>query len=203
MLLKNLGSVLYFGRDNCLYSNKIKALLQKKAKKLYYFKSKKIGEKINKKYLKLEYDYIFCFRSYYIIKKNLLNRIKKVAINFHPGPPEYRGTGCVNYAIYNKSKFYGCTAHLINEKIDNGKILDVKRFNIGKTETVEQVLSKTYKIMAIQAELLINKIYQDPKVLQKIIKKNNRKFKWSKKIKKLKELDKFYKINKNIKKINF
>ena len=61
----------------------------------------------------------------------LLKKVNKAAINFHPGPPEYRGTGCVNYALYENSKFYGCTAHLINEKVDNGKIIDVKKFNIN------------------------------------------------------------------------
>ena len=202
MLKKNLGSVLFFGRDDCFHSNRIKILLKQKAKKFYYFKSRKIGEKINKRYLKLNYDYIFCFRSYYILKKNLLTRIKKAAINFHPGPPEYRGTGCVNYAIYNNSKFYGCTAHLINEKVDNGKILDVKKFNISNKETVEQVLSKTYKIMATQAKSLINKINLEPEVLKKKIKRN-KKLNWSKKIKTLKQLDQFYEISKNIRKDDF
>ena len=52
-------------------------------------------------------------------------------INFHPGPPERRGIGCTNYAIYEKSKNYGVTLHEINEKIDSGNILKVKRFKIN------------------------------------------------------------------------
>ena len=124
------------GRSRCSYSKKIKNFLKNKSKKFYYFESKKFGEKINKKYLKLNYDYIFCFRSFYILKNNILKKVNNAAINFHPGPPEYRGTGCVNYALYKNSKFYGCTALLINEKVDNGKIIDIKKFSISKKNSV-------------------------------------------------------------------
>ena len=199
---KNLGVVLFMGRNKCPYSKKIKNLLKKKSKKLYYFESNKIGEKINNKYLKLNYDYIFCFRSFYILKKNILKKVKKAAINFHPGPPEYCATGCVNYAVYENSKFYGCTAHLINEKVDNGKIIDVKKFNISRQDSISKILNKTYKVMFIQAISLINQIKINSNFIENQIKKN-KKIKWSNKIKKIKDLDKFYIINKNIKKKDF
>ena len=190
------------GRSKCPYSKKIKNLLKKKSKKLYYFESNKIGEKINNEYLKLNYDYIFCFRSFYILKKNILKKVKKAAINFHPGPPEYRATGCVNYAVYENSKFYGCTAHLINEKVDNGKIIDVKKFSINRKDNISKILNKTYKVMSSQAISLINQIKINPNFIKNQIEKN-KKIKWSNKIKKIKDLDKFYIINKNIKKKDF
>jgi methionyl-tRNA formyltransferase len=199
---KTLGVVLFMGRKKCPYSKKIKDLLKKRSKKLYYFESNKIGEKINNKYLKLNYDYIFCFRSFYILKKKILKKVKKAAINFHPGPPEYRGTGCVNYAVYKNSKFYGCTAHLINEKVDNGKIIDVKKFSIHKKDDISKILNKTYKVMFAQAISLINQIKINFNFIDKQIKKN-KKIKWSNKIKKIKDLDKFYIIDKNIKKKDF
>ena len=199
---KTLGVVLFMGRGKCPYSKKIKNLLKKKSKKLYYFESNKIGEKINNEYLKLNYDYIFCFRSFYILKKNILKKVKKAAINFHPGPPEYRATGCVNYAVYENSKFYGCTAHLINEKVDNGKIIDVKKFSINRKDNISKILNKTYKVMSSQAISLINQIKINPNFIENQIEKN-KKIKWSNKIKKIKDLDKFYIINKNIKKKDF
>ena len=199
---KTLGVVLFMGRSKCPYSKKIKNLLKKKSKKLYYFESNKIGEKINNEYLKLNYDYIFCFRSFYILKKNILKKVKKAAINFHPGPPEYRATGCVNYAVYENSKFYGCTAHLINEKVDNGKIIDVKKFSINRKDNISKILNKTYKLMSSQAISLINQIKINPNFIENQIEKN-KKIKWSNKIKKIKDLDKFYIINKNIKKKDF
>ena len=199
---KTLGVVLFMGRSKCPYSKKIKNLLKKKSKKLYYFESNKIGEKINNEYLKLNYDYIFCFRSFYILKKNILKKVKKAAINFHPGPPEYIATGCVNYAVYENSKFYGCTAHLINEKVDNGKIIDVKKFSINRKDNISKILNKTYKVMSSQAISLINQIKINPNFIENQIEKN-KKIKWSNKIKKIKDLHKFYIINKNIKKKDF
>lgn len=199
---KTLGTVLFMGRAKCSYSKKIKQVLKKKTKKLFYFESNKVGEKIDKKYLKLNFDYIFCFRSFYILKKSILKKVKKVAINFHPGPPEYNGLGCVNYAIYENSKFYGCTAHLINEKIDNGKILSVRKFSISHKDNISKILAKTYKLMFDQSISIINQINKDPKFIEKQIKKN-KKIKWSNNNKKLVDLNKFYEIDVDIKKSDF
>lgn len=195
----SLGVVLFMGRANCIYSKKLKYFLKKKSKKFYYFESKKINEKIDKKLLNINYDYIFCFRSYYILKKNILNKVKASAINFHPGIPNYRGIGSINYAIYNNSKFFGSTAHIINEQIDNGKIIDVKKFRISKKSSIREILDKTYEIMFKQAISIIKNIHMSFNFIDNKIKKN-RTIKWSNKIGTLKDLKKFYIINKNIKK---
>ena len=200
--IDSLGVVLFMGKNDCSYSNRIKKLLEKNSKKFYYFESSRIGEKINKKYLKLNYDYIFCFRSFYILKNNILKKVNKAAINFHPGPPEYRGTGCVNYALYENSKFYGCTAHLINEKVDYGKIIDIKKFNISKKNSVSEVLIKTYETMTSLAISTIKNIKKNPDFIENQILKNKN-IKWLNKIKTLKDLNDFYQINKNIKKNDF
>jgi len=200
--IDSLGVVLFMGRSGCFHSKKIRKLLQKNSKKFYYFESNKIGEKIDKKYLKLNYDYIFCFRSFYILKKNILKKVNKAAINFHPGPPEYRGTGCVNFALYENSRFYGCTAHLINEKVDNGKIIDVKKFSINKKNSISEVLTKTYKIMFSLAISTIKNIKKNPDFVENQILRNKN-MKWSNKIKKFKDLDNFYQINIDIKKNDF
>ncbi len=200
--IDSLGVVLFMGRRDCFYSKKIRKLLEKNSNKFYYFESNKIGEKIHKKYFKLNYDYIFCFRSFYILRNNIIKKAKKAAINFHPGPPEYRGTGCVNYALYENSKFYGCTAHLINEKVDNGKIIDFKKFNINRKNSISEVLTKTYKTMSSLAISIIKNIKKNPDFVENQILKNKG-IKWSNKIKKLKDLNNFYQINKNIKKKDF
>ena len=202
MLKKKLGIVLYFGRKNCKFSNKIKNFINKKSQKFYYVESSKMKEKIPKKFFKITYDYIFCFRSFYILKKNLLQKVRKAAINFHPSPPEYRGPGGINYALYNESKFFGSTAHLINEKIDNGNIIDLKRFKIDKNSNIEKILFKTYVVTTNQAFFVINKIIENPKNLKNLIQKN-KKSKWSKKIKTIKDLSKFYEIDRNISKKKF
>lgn len=192
------NSILYFGRNNCFFSEKVKTFLKKNSKKFHYIESNFLGEKINTKTIyNLSFDYIFCFRSFYILEKNLIQKCRFAPVNFHPGPPEYRGVGAVNYAFYDNSKIYGCTAHIMNEKIDSGKILDVKRFSIKKTDDIESCLIKTYNLMVKQALYVINLLMSKDENLMKLIKKNKLE-KWSKKIRKKKHLDKFYKINKNL-----
>ena len=197
-----LGVILFMGRRGCSYSKRIRKLLEKNSKKFYYFESNKIGEKIDKKYLKLNYDYIFCFRSFYVLKKNILKKVNKAAINFHPGPPEYRGIGCVNYALYENSKFFGCSAHLINEKVDYGKIIDVKKFYINKKNSISEVLRKTLETMSSLAISTIKNIKKNPDFIKNQILKNKG-MKWSNKIKTLKDLNDFYQVNKDIKKKDF
>ena len=191
-----LGSVLFFGRKNCLHSNKIKRFLKSKSKKFFYLESSFLGEKLNiKKFEQINFNYIFCFRSFYVLKKKLINNCEIAAINFHPGTPKYRGVGCVNFALYNNEKFYGCTSHIINQKIDHGTILDVQKFQISKKDTVESCLNKTYKIMFKQALKIINLLIKQDKNLGKLIKKN-RHIKWSKKLTTRKDLEKLYSIDK-------
>ena len=189
------NSILFLGRHNCSYSIKIRKFLKKKSKNFQYIESKKYGDKLHKsKIKKKSYDFIFSFRSFYIIKSFLIKRCKIAAINFHPGPPEYRGIGCINYALFEKAKFYGCTAHLIAEKIDKGKIIDVKKFKIAKLDDLDTCLKKTHKASYKQAISLFKSLLKDKNFLRKSIKKNS-KFKWSKKINTKKDLDNFYKIN--------
>jgi|TARA_Y100000310_G_scaffold334761_1_gene415245 methionyl-tRNA formyltransferase len=195
-----LGSVLFFGRKNCLHSYKIKKFLKRKSKRFYYVESSFLGEELKiKKLEKISFDYIFCFRSFYILKKKLINNCKIAAINFHPGTPKYRGIGCVNFALYNDEKFYGCTAHIVNQKIDNGKILDVRKFQLKKKDTVESCLEKTYKIMFNQAFQIINLLITKDENLTKLLKKNTH-IKWSKKLTTKKDLDKLYIVNKKVSK---
>ena len=106
--------------------------MQKKTKKVKLIYSSFPGESLNLKKIDKNYDYIFCFRSFYILSK-IIDRVKFYAINFHPSTPKYRGAGGVNYAIY-KDKLFGCTAHLMNNKIDDGKIIDCQYFKINKKD---------------------------------------------------------------------
>ena len=68
----------------------------------------------------------------------------------------------------------------------------------SQAQTVEKVLSKTYKTQYHQIKV-IEKLYQNNSNLMKLINKN-KKYKWSNKIKSRPYLDKFYVIPKNISK---
>ena len=105
-----------------------------------------------------KYDIIFSYISSWILSKQILKNTRKWNINLHPGPPEYPGTGCFNFAIYDSVKKYGVTAHLMDPNVDTGKIIKVKRFSISKNETVETLSKKTYKCLNTIFDSLIEYI---------------------------------------------
>lgn len=191
-------SILFLGRENCQYTAKLEKFLKKFSKNFTLIKSKKIGQKIEeKKILNKNFDFIICFRSFFIIKQKLLKKVKICAINFHPGTPKYRGIGCINFALFNNESKFGTTAHIINKKIDYGKILDVKNFKFNKNDNLEKCLEKTHKNMFVQSKKVLNYIFSNSNNLEKLIKLNKNK-KWSKRLYKKKDLEKLYKINKRI-----
>jgi len=92
-------------------------------------------------------DILISYLSPWIIPKKVLDKTKFWNINFHPGPPEYPGIGCFNFAIYNKETSYGITAHLMDKKVDTGKIIAIRRFPITKSDSVSDLSMKSYEHM--------------------------------------------------------
>ena len=187
--------ILFFGRKNDINSKKILSLLKRKSKIVKVIWSTKPEDKLkSKNLLKHNYDYIFCFRSLIILRKSLIKKAKYAAINFHPGPPEFRGIGCLNFAIFENAKFYGVTAHVLDAKIDYGKIINVKRFKILKRDNVDSLSNKTHKKLLSQTLKIIDLLSKNPYNLNKLIYKSKNE-KWSKKITKRTDLDEFYNIS--------
>ena len=191
------GKILCLIRKDDIYSKKLIIDLKKISKSVKIFQSSKVGEKIRKDIFTVQdnyYDYIFSFRSYFILKKTHIKKAKFAAINFHPGPPNYRGFGPASFAIYNNETKYGTIAHLMNEKIDSGKIIDVQEFKISQNDNINKLLVKTHKILLKQAKKIISLINKDKRNLEKMIIKN-KKIRWSKSMYTLKKLNKLYVIN--------
>jgi methionyl-tRNA formyltransferase len=92
-------------------------------------------------------DYIFSYLSPWIIPKSLLETALFGAINWHPGPLEYPGIGCTNFAIYNGEKEFGITCHYMLDKVDTGEIIEVKKFSILENDTVFSVTQKCYVLI--------------------------------------------------------
>ena len=189
------NSVLFIGRKSCLYTKKLKYFLSKRSIKFKFIESKTKKSKLNIN-KKNKFDYIFCFRSFYILKKKHLNMAKKGAINFHPGTPRYRGIGCINFALMENSKNYGSTCHLMNEKVDNGNILDVKFFNLKKIKNLSDAIKKTHHVMFLQAKFIFTYLLKNNGDFNFLIKKNKN-LKWSKKKYTQRDLENLYKINLN------
>lgn len=89
-------------------------------------------------------DYIISFLSYWIVPDYLLKRAKIAAINFHPASPDYPGTGCYNFALYDRASEYGAMCHHMQPEVDAGDIIAVKRFPIYQNDDIETLIERTY-----------------------------------------------------------
>jgi len=138
-----------------------------------------------------EGDYIISYLSPWIIKENLLNRSNKASINFHPGPPEYPGIGCTNFAIYDKAKNFGITCHHMLPKVDTGRIIQIDRFPLYETDSVYSLTQRCYAH-------ILNMFY---KIMEYLIKGKDLPVsneKWMRRPYKRKELNELCKINPNM-----
>lgn len=190
--MKDKKKILFLGRYNDEISIKILKILQKKFLNVNYIFSKKHYEKFPRKLEKKKFDCVLSYRNYIVLPKNFLNS-NKISINLHPGPPKYRGIGCLNFAIYNRERSYGVTCHFMKPKIDSGKIIITKNFTMPKNVTVGKLIRKTasegFKVMK-KIILIIEKTNFQKKLED--LAKNNRKCKWSKKKYTKKQLEKLY-----------
>lgn len=95
-----------------------------------------------------EFDYIVSYLSPWIVPPALLAGVRIAAINFHPGPPEYPGIGCTNFALYEGATTYGVTCHHMHPSVDTGPIISVRRFPLYATDTVLSVTQRCYAYLA-------------------------------------------------------
>jgi methionyl-tRNA formyltransferase len=89
------------------------------------------------------WDCIISYLSRWIVSEDLLKQAK-FAINFHPGPPEYPGYGCNNFAIYEEAKTYGVCCHYMAPRVDTGAIIATKRFPVLSTDNGGTLLVRAY-----------------------------------------------------------
>ena len=94
-------------------------------------------------------DFVISYLSPWIIPAGLLDRAKKAAINFHPGPPEYPGIGCTNFSLYDGVKKYGITCHHMALEVDTGKIIRVFDFPIFQRESVLSLTQRSYSYLLV------------------------------------------------------
>lgn len=92
-------------------------------------------------------DLMISFISSWIYPQSLLDSASVAAINFHPGSPEYPGTGCTNFAVYEGAKEYGITCHYMNASVDSGNIIQVKRFPVNEEDTVYSITQHCYHLI--------------------------------------------------------
>jgi len=102
-------------------------------------------------------DFLISYLAQWIIPAAVLEKATWAAINFHPGPPEYPGIGCTNFAVYNREKDFGITCHHMVPKVDSGPIIAVRRFPVLGNDTVYSITQRCYtEILHLFYQLISN-----------------------------------------------
>ena len=82
-----------------------------------------------------------------ILSVNFIRKFNKPILNIHPSLlPKYKGLNTHNRAIQNKDKYSGATVHIVNEKLDSGKIIIQEKVKILKSDTEKNLQKKVLKI---------------------------------------------------------
>ena len=135
--------------------------LYKIKKKVYNYDKKKISEKRILKDLKSNDIKLICLAGFMkILSKDFIRNFKGKILNIHPSLlPKYKGLNTHHRAIQNKEKYSGCTVHLVNSKLDSGKIILQKKVKLSKKETPSSLQKKILKHEHILYPKAISKIF--------------------------------------------
>ena len=82
-----------------------------------------------------------------ILSGSFIKKFYKPILNIHPSLlPRYKGLNTHNRAIQNKDKYSGATVHIVNERLDSGKIILQKKVKILKSDSRKNLEKKILKI---------------------------------------------------------
>ena len=78
-----------------------------------------------------------------VFRKEILSIPRHGVINIHPALlPQYRGVSPTFWVLANSEEKTGVTIHMVNEKLDGGKILAQKKIKIRKEDTETSIYWK-------------------------------------------------------------
>jgi methionyl-tRNA formyltransferase len=104
----------------------------------------KPGQSITAEALNWQGDLLVSYLCPWVLPDSLLGNASFAAINFHPATPDYPGTGCTNFAIYNDEKEYGVMCHHMLPSVDSGKVIAVRRFPVLADDSVYSLTQRCY-----------------------------------------------------------
>jgi len=82
-----------------------------------------------------------------ILSGSFIKKFYKPILNIHPSLlPKYKGLNTHNRAIKNKDKYSGATVHIVNKRLDSGKIILQKKVKILKSDSRKNLEKKILKI---------------------------------------------------------
>ena len=157
----NLKSLINFSKNK---NSPIRIVLvisnNKNAKGLYFAKKNKIKFLIinYKNKIKAENKILLNLKNYKvsliclagfmkILSKKIINNYKDRILNIHPSLlPKYKGLNTHKRVIKNNEKFSGCTVHVVNSKLDSGKIILQKKIRILKKDDENSLSKRVLKV---------------------------------------------------------
>ena len=82
-----------------------------------------------------------------ILSKKFILKFEGKILNIHPSLlPNYKGLNTHKRVIENKEKFTGCTVHLVNSRLDSGKIILQKKIKILRKDNENSLAKKVLKL---------------------------------------------------------
>jgi phosphoribosylglycinamide formyltransferase-1 len=96
-----------------------------------------------------------------ILSKSFIQKFNGKILNIHPSLlPKYKGLNTHARALKNNDKYSGCTVHIVNSKLDSGKIILQKKVKIYKNDNIEtlskRVLKQEHKLYPAAIKRLFN-----------------------------------------------
>ena len=143
----------------------------KKAKGIYFAKKNNIKflfinyknlnkaeNKIMVNLIKNNIDFICLAGFMKILTKKITSIYKNRILNIHPSLlPKYKGLNTHKRVIKNKEKFTGCTVHLVDSRVDSGKIILQKKVRILKNDNEVSLSKRVLKVENIIYPLAVKK----------------------------------------------
>ncbi len=100
-------------------------------------------------------DLLLSYLSRWVVPGDLLARARMAALNFHPAPPEYPGTGCINFALYEAATRFGVTCHHMAAQVDSGALVAVRRFPVLPGDDLGSLLERSHdQLLALFQEIV-------------------------------------------------
>jgi methionyl-tRNA formyltransferase len=91
---------------------------------------------------------LIAFASGTIVPPDVLEKLGHGAYNFHPGPPAYPGWAPAHFALYDRARTFGATAHLMVDRVDAGPIVDTEMFIVPHGISIRALEQMAYVRMA-------------------------------------------------------
>jgi phosphoribosylglycinamide formyltransferase 1 len=116
-------------------------------KKIVNYTKIKTAEKTILSYLKKNKVKLVCLAGFMkILSNDFIKSFNGKIINIHPSLlPKYKGLNTHQRAIDNNEKYSGCTVHLVNSKLDSGKIILQKKVKILKNDNAISLAKRVLK----------------------------------------------------------